>query len=86
MHAHIVHVEFSDAEAIGRDLEDVIPHLKVAPGFVAGYWIRLDGSHATSVVVFETEDQARATTPPVGSSMRGVTVTSVEVGEVVGSA
>ena len=86
MHAHIVHVDFSDAEAIIRDLEDVIPHLKVAPGFVAAYWIRLDGSHATSVAVFETEDQARATTPPVGSSMRGVTVTSVEVGEVVGSA
>jgi hypothetical protein len=86
MHAHIVHVDFNDADAAVRDLEDVIPHLKVAPGFVAGYWIRLDGSHGTSVAVFETEDQARATTPPVGSSMRGVTVTGVQVGEVLGSA
>ena len=86
MHADIVHVDFSDAEAAIRDLEDIVPHLKLAPGFVAAYWIRLDASHGTSVAVFETEDQARATTPPVGSSMRGVTVTSVEVGEVMSSA
>jgi hypothetical protein len=84
MHAYIVHFEFSEAEAVIRDLEDIVPHLRDAPGFVAGYWIRLDASHGTSIVVFETEDQARATMPPVGSRMRGATVSSVQVGEVVG--
>jgi hypothetical protein len=86
VHAHVVNVDFTDLDAAIRDLEDLIPNVQVAPGFVAGYWVRLDDSHATSLAVFETEDQARATAPPVGSSMRGVTVTAVQVGEVVGSA
>jgi hypothetical protein len=86
MYAHIVHVDFADVEAAVQDLDDIVPHLQMAPGFVAGYWIRLDDSHGTSVAVFDTEDQARATTPPVGSTMRGVTVTGVEVGEVLGHA
>jgi hypothetical protein len=86
VYAHIVNVDFTDLDAVMADLADVIPNAQVAPGFVAGYWIRLDDSHATSLTVFETEDQARATTPPVGSSMRGVTVTAVQIGEVVGRA
>ena len=60
--------------------------MKAAPGFVAGYWIRLDESHGTSFSVFETEDQARGAAPPVGGGMEGVTVTGVQVGEVLGSA
>jgi hypothetical protein len=86
MHAHIVNAEYTDLDAVMADLADVIPNAQVAPGFVAGYWIHLDDSHVTALSVFETEDQARVTTPPVGSSMRGVTVTSVQIGEVVGSA
>ena len=60
--------------------------MKATPGFVAGYWIRLDDSHGTSIAVFETEEQARATAPPVGGGMEGVTVTGVQIGEVIGSA
>ena len=60
--------------------------MKAAPGFVAGYWIRLDDTHGASFAVFETEEQARAVAPPVGGGMNGVTVTSVAIGEVVGSA
>lgn len=86
MYAHVVDVEFTDLDAAIADLADLIPNLRVAPGFVAGYWVRLDDSHGTSLAVFETEDQARATAPPVGSIMRGVSVTAVQVGEVMGSA
>ncbi len=53
---------------------------------MAGYWIRLDDSHGTSIAVFETEEQARAAAPPVGGGMGGVAITSVAVGEVLASA
>ncbi len=61
----------------------VVPGTAQAPGFVAGYW--LDGG--TGVVVFESEDAARAMaeqvqSPPIGE----VTVTSVDVREVVAHA
>ena len=86
MHAQVVTVDFTDAEAAIKSLEELVPNVKASPGFVAGYWVRLDASHGTSIAVFDTEDQARATAPPVGGGMPGVAVTGVQVGEVVGSA
>ncbi len=86
MHALIVNVDFTDTAAAVEGLDQLVPALKATPGFVAGYWIRLDGAHGTSTAVFDTEDQARAAAPPVGGEMDGVRITSVEVGEVMGSA
>ena len=86
MHAHIVTVDIADSDIARKGLEELVPTVKAAPGFVAGYWIQLDEGHGTSVAVFETEEQARAVAPPVGGGMEGVSVTSVQVGEVVGSA
>ena len=86
MHAHVVNVDITDSDAAVKGLEELVPTVKAAPGFVAGYWIRLDEGHGTSVSVFETEEQARAAAPPVGGGMAGVTVTGVQLGEVLGSA
>ena len=86
MHAHVVNVDITDSDAATKGLEELVPTVKAAPGFVHGYWIRLDDTHGTSVAVFETEEQARAVAPPVGGGMDGVTVTSVQIGEVLGSA
>jgi hypothetical protein len=86
MHAHVVSVDFTDVAAAVKGLDDLIPTVKAAPGFVAGYWVRLDDSHGSSIAVFETEDQARSTLPPVGAEMDGVRITSAEVGEVMGKA
>jgi hypothetical protein len=86
MYAQIIHVDFTDADAAIKDLGELIPTVKASPGFVAGYWVRLDDSHGTSTAVFETEEQARGTAPPVGGGMTGVRVTDVQIGEVVGSA
>jgi hypothetical protein len=86
MHAHVVSVDIADGEAAVNGLKELVPTVKALPGFVAGYWLRLDDSHGTSISVFETEEQARTAAPPVGGGMDGVTVTGVEFGEVVGSA
>jgi hypothetical protein len=86
MHAHVVNVDISDSDAARKGLEELVPTVKASPGFVAGYWIQLDETHGTSIAVFETEEQARAVAPPVGGGMGGVTVSGVQIGEVVGSA
>ena len=86
MHAHVVTVEITDGEAAVKGLEELVPTVKALPGFVAGYWVRLDDSHGSSISVFEPEEQARTAAPPIGGGMAGVTVTGVQVGEVVGSA
>jgi hypothetical protein len=86
MYAIVVNVDITDREAAVKGLEELVPNVKAAPGFVAGYWIRLDDAHGTSFAVFETEEQASAGAPPVGAGMDGVAVTSVQVGEVMASA
>jgi hypothetical protein len=86
MHAQVVTVDFTDAEAAIKNLEELVPNVKASPGFVAGYWVRLDDSHGTSIAVFDTEDHARATAPPVGGEMDGVKVATVQIGQVMGSA
>ena len=86
MHAHVVTVDISDVEAAVKGLGELVPTVQAMPGFVGGYWVSLDDSHGISLSVFETEEQARSAAPPVGGGMEGVTVSSVQFGEVVGSA
>jgi hypothetical protein len=86
MYAQVVSADFTDVEAAVKGLDGLVPTVKASPGFVAGYWIRLDDSHGTSVVVFDTEEHARAGAPPVGAEMDGVRISALEFGEVMGSA
>ncbi len=87
MYAVVATVDITDGEAATKGLaEQVIPMVKQAPGFVGGYWVRLDEGHGTSIVVFETEAQARAGAPEVGGGSPGVTFTSVIFGEVAAHA
>jgi len=87
MYAVVATVDITDSEAAITALADqVVPMVKQAPGFVSGTWIQIDEGHGTSVVVFETEEQARAGAPEVGGGSPGVTFTSVMFGEVVGHA
>jgi hypothetical protein len=60
MHAVVLNVTIHDPEAAAAALRDqVVPQVAGAPGFVAGYWVDLDGGRGTAVVVFESEDAAR---------------------------
>jgi hypothetical protein len=87
MHAVVVDVEIHDADAARSGLEEqVLPMVKGAPGFVAGYWVGLDDTHGTSIVVFETKEQALAGAPEEGGTGQGVTFTRVIDGEVLASA
>ena len=87
MHAVVVDVEIHDQEVARKGLEEgVLPMIKGAPGFVAGYWIRLGDRNGTSVVVFENKEQALAGAPKQGDEGQGVTFTRVVDGEVLASA
>ena len=92
MHAVVVRVSIGDAEIAERGLrEKVVPGVvSSAPGFVAGYWTRSDdGGNGLSMLVFESQDAARA----AADRFRGgtilpetVTVSRIEVREVVATA
>ena len=88
MHAVVVTVTVNDGEAATRFLRDeLVPRVSQAPGFVAGYWVRLEGDQGRSTIVFESEDAARTVADQVAAPPEGVaTIDSVNVGEVVANA
>ncbi len=67
--------------------EEINPMVSAAPGFIAGYWLDPTDGEGLSLVVFETEEQARQTAPPPGASPTpGVTIANVQFRPVVASA
>jgi hypothetical protein len=89
MHAVVVSVTVTDAEAGIKYLhEDVVPQVSQAPGFVAGYWVGLESGNAgRAVIVFESEEAARAASERVDAAPGGATtIDSVDVGQVVAHA
>ena len=93
MHAVVVKVSIQEGqgpEATEFLRGTIVPRVSQAPGFVAGYWVRLEGGdEGNSVIVFETEDAARSAADQIRentSSNPGVTLNDVTVGEVVANA
>lgn len=83
MHAMVETIRV-DPEAIdaARSLirDEVKPKVAAAPGFVAGYWLEPLEGKAVSILVFEAEEQARTTAPPVGlSPLPGMVIERVDV-------
>jgi hypothetical protein len=92
MYAVFTEVNAKDTDAeVGR----VILPQQAAPaarehGAKGGYWLAPQGGRGIAVVVFETEDEARAAAamfrvgePPMPGAPEGVTVKTVEVREVL---
>ena len=89
MHAIVVKVSITDSEGAQKALEEqVVPRVKQAPGFVAGYWTRSDDrSNGQSMLVFESEDAARSVMEQIRANLPdAVTLESAEVREVVANA
>jgi hypothetical protein len=91
MHAVVVKVSIKDAPTATEFLrERIVPGVSQAPGFVTGYWVRLEGGdEGNSFIVFESEDAARAGAERIRENVGsnpGVTLKDVTVGEVVANA
>jgi len=88
MHAVVVRAKLSDDDSASLEelRQQVVPRVSQAPGFVAGYWVRFQSENrGTSVIVFDSEENARN----AGDQFQppgGVTLESVDVGEVVANA
>jgi hypothetical protein len=87
MHAVVGSVTINDFE---RGLpvlrETVIPRVKGVPGLVGAYWLRSQDNRGMSVILFDSEDAARAlaeTLRSEGPPTDAVTMDTVEVREVV---
>ena len=63
------------AEALVRD---ILPRVRSGSGFVAGYWLEPADGEGFAIVLFETEEQARAASPPIDAwAAPGVAITEV---------
>jgi hypothetical protein len=68
-------------------VNEILPKVRSASGLVAGYWLEPADGQGLSIVLFETEEQARQTAPPVSSwAAPGVTISSVEFRRVAATA
>ena len=89
MHAVVVSVSIEAGAGEGATThlrENIVPTIKQIPGFVAGYWVRLEeGNQGRAVIVFENENVARGAKEQIQPAP-GVTLDTVDVGEVVASA
>ena len=89
MHAVVVKVSISDFDG-GRKMleEEVVPRIKQAPGFVAGYWTSAEDNSGLSMMVFESAEAADGAAQFIKSQPESdaVTIDSIEVREVVASA
>jgi hypothetical protein len=88
MHAVVVRVTIGDFEVARKGLrEEIVPRAAESPGFVAGYWTRSDdGKQGLSMIVFDSEDNARAAAERIRTGnvvAETVTLENVEVREVV---
>lgn len=89
MHAVVVSVAINDFEEAMPSLRDrVVPQVTQAPGFAAGYWVALDGhERGRAVIAFESEEAARQAAGMIEAAAdTGVTLESVDIGEVVARA
>jgi len=87
MHAVIIDVTFNDEAAARAELDQLVPQVAAAPGFVAGYWIAPSSEKGTSIVVCDSEESAQALAGMAeGAPAMVVTMDSITVGEVLAHA
>ena len=90
MHAALVKltIDADQAPAAANALTyDILPTIRSAPGFVAGYWLEPVDGQGISFVVFETEEQARRSALPASNwAAPGVSINDVDFRRVAASA
>jgi hypothetical protein len=93
---YAVFTEVNANESHIEAARDLLPKVAVPKaredGAKAGYWLAAQNGRALSVVVFDTEDEARAVAarfevgkPPMPDAPAGVILKTVEVREVIAS-
>jgi hypothetical protein len=83
MHAALIHLTIDPALAPAAAVaftSEILPRVRAAPGFVAGYWVDPVDRQGFGFLLFETEEQALTATPPATTwSAPGVTIVRTDV-------
>ncbi len=83
MYAALVHLRIdpeSAPAAAAAFSKDVLPKVTSSAGFAAGYWVDPVDAQGFGFLLFETETQASAATPPEADwSAPGVTIVKVDI-------
>lgn len=83
MHAALVKLSIDPSSAPAAAAVftgEILPRIVSADGFLGGYWVDPVRGEGFGFVLFETEEQARQTTPPTFSwAAPGVEVLSVVI-------
>ena len=83
MYAALIELTIDPAQApvaAAAFTNEILPQIKAAEGFVGGYWVDPAEGKCFGFVLFNTEEQARRSVPPVTKwSAPGVTIKSAEV-------
>ena len=90
MHVVAINVTLNDPQAARDYLQsDIVPNVKQAPGFVAGYWYGDEAQRkGASTIVFESEENAQALAKMIREQdgPGHATIDTIEVYEVVANA
>ena len=87
MHAVVTSLTFNDRSAAEAELSEIVSRVAGMPGFVGGYWVALDADRGTSILVFDSEEAARALASFARAApYASVTPGAIEVGEVLARA
>jgi hypothetical protein len=90
VHAVVVDVTLEaepTLESLAVLQNEVVAGVKASPGCIAGYWLEPVDGKGHSIVLFDTEEHARAAAPPLGAApMPGVTIDSVDIRAVIATA
>jgi len=90
VHAALVRLTIDPAQAPAAAealTSEILPRVRSAPGFVAGYWLEPADGQGFSIVLFDSEEQARQAAPPVDAwAAPGVDITGVEFRRVAATA
>jgi hypothetical protein len=83
LHAALVHLTIDPAlapAAAAAFTSEILPRVRAASGFVAGYWMDPVDGQGFGFLLFDTEEQAFAATPPATAwSAPGVTILRTDV-------
>ena len=91
MHAVFVNVTIdpqSADESMAQLRSEVVPRVKQASGFVAGYWAGSREGSGRACIVFESEDAAQQAVTMIKNQPppTGVTIDNIEAREIIASA
>jgi hypothetical protein len=83
MHAAVMHLTIDPTlapAAAAAFSSEILPKVRAAPGFVAGYWVDPVDREGFGFLLFETQEHALRATPPATTwSAPGVTILRVDV-------